>query len=66
MTVVYAHRYTPQQERERAREEDRTPGTIPARHCRVPVGEYSPGAFGFVIDPERHDQVESSALEAST
>jgi antirestriction protein ArdC len=29
MTVVYAHRYTPQQERERAREEDRTPGTIP-------------------------------------
>lgn len=29
MTVVYAHRFTPQQERERAREEDRAPGTIP-------------------------------------
>jgi len=30
----------------------------------VPVGEYAPGAFGFVIDPDRHEQVEPSALSA--
>lgn len=29
MTVVYAHRFTPQQERDRAHAEDRAPGTIP-------------------------------------
>ena len=39
-------------------------GAVPVRHYRVPVGEYAPGAFGFVIDPDRHEQVEPSALSA--
>lgn len=39
-------------------------GAVLDRHYRVPVGEYSPGAFGFVIDPDRHEQVEPSALSA--
>ena len=33
-------------------------GAVPVRHYRVPVGEYAPGAFGFVTDPDRHEQVE--------